>query len=184
MYIGLIARRYAMALAKFAEANGEEKRTYDDMLQLIARYREVPDVRVTFFSPVLSVERKVDIMHKLIGRPMCGSLEKFIRLVVLHRRERYLYFMLNSYAAIYKQRHNIRDALLVTAAPMDDKVVERIWNIAQIKTRSNVDISRKVDPELIGGFVFRIDDVLIDASVAGQLARVKRELCGKPQRIV
>ena len=38
--------------------------------------------------------------------------------------------------------------------------------------------------ELIGGFVFRMDDVLIDASVAAQLKLLRRKLGCKPNRIV
>ena len=35
MYTGLIASRYASALAEFSAANGDEERTYDEVRRLI-----------------------------------------------------------------------------------------------------------------------------------------------------
>lgn len=52
---------------------------------------------------------------------MSASLEGFVRLVLRHRREHYLYFMFYSFTDLYRRRHNIREALLVTAAPVDDR---------------------------------------------------------------
>ena len=56
--------------------------------------------------------------------------------------------------------------------------------MAEARTHSEVHIRREVHPELVGGFVFRIDDVLIDASLAAQLKLLRRKLGSKPQRIV
>lgn len=184
MYIGLIAKRYATALDEFASANGEERIAYTQAQRLIACYRSESGLREYLFSPVLSVETKLDAVRLCFEQPLCKTLEGFVALVIGHRRERYLYFMLNSFEAIYRRRHNIRDALLTTAAEVDGKVVERIREAVQKKTGGEVHISSRTQPELIGGFVFRLDDVLIDASLAGELDRLKRQLCRKPNRIV
>lgn len=85
---------------------------------------------------------------------------------------------------LYKERHNIRDAVLQTAAPVGEEFVERLCRVAEARTHSEVHIRREVHPELVGGFVFRIDDVLIDASLAAQLKLLRRKLGSKPQRIV
>ena len=92
--------------------------------------------------------------------------------------------MLYSYGGLYKERHNIRDAVLQTAAPVGEEFVERLCRVAEARTHSEVHIRREVHPELVGGFVFRIDDVLIDASLAAQLKLLRRKLGSKPQRIV
>lgn len=184
MYTGLIARRYATALADFAAANGEEERVREEVGELIKLYQADHSLRMELTSPVLNEATKVALVERLLEQPPCGSFDGFIRLVVRHRREQYLLFMLNSFVSVYKQRHHITDAVLTTAQPVDAAVVERIRAFAVERTHGTVLIRQEVRPELIGGFVFRLDDVLVDASLATQLGRVRRQFGLKPNRIV
>ena len=94
MYTGLIANRYAKALAAYAAAGGEERRTYDEVKRLIGCYREDATLREALFSPVLSAEKKLGFVCRSFGGRPCAALEAFIRLVLRHHREHYLYFML------------------------------------------------------------------------------------------
>ena len=184
MYIGLIAKRYAKALLEYATVNQDESQTYEEVQRLITCYRQDLTIREALFSPVLSEDIKLRIVYQHFEKKISISLDKFIRLVLRHHREHYLYFMLYSFQGLYKQKHNIRDAQLITAAPVDDLVVERIAETARRRTQSNVQIRKKVQPELMGGFIFRIDDLLIDASVATQIRLLRRKLGRKPNRIV
>jgi len=41
---------------------------------------------------------------------------------------------------------------------------------------SNVELSVKIDPEIIGGLIVQVEDKVYDASVKTQLARIKEQL--------
>ena len=41
-------------------------------------------------------------------------------------------------------------------------------------------VTVRVDPEIIGGFVFRMEDTFIDASVVSQLRTLRRRLGDNP----
>ena len=41
---------------------------------------------------------------------------------------------------------------------------------------SKIELSGKVDPEIIGGLIFRIEDKQYDASVTTQLKKIKQQL--------
>ena len=184
MYVGLIARRYATALYAFATANAEADRTCEEVRRLTVRYREHPSVRTVLFSPVLHADEKLEAMRRLYGGRMCGSLERFIRLVIDHHRERYLHFMFNSFIGIYEYHHNIREATLATAVPMSDEVVQRLADAARKKTRSEIRIQQEVHPELLGGYILLMEFHRVDASVASQLRGVKKQFIDKNRRIV
>ena len=142
MYTGLIASRYASALAEFSAANGDEERTYDEVRRLIGLYRRDRSLRDVLFSPVVGDEAKLEVLRGAFGRPMSASLEGFVRLVLRHRREHYLYFMFYSFTDLYRRRHNIREALLVTAAPVDDRFAERVCRAAESRTHGEVRLPR------------------------------------------
>ncbi len=184
MYIGPIARRYALALAEFAADNGEEELLVGETARLLALWSEKPALRECLASPVLPQAAKLAAVHRLAGGPLCRSLEGFLGLVLRHGREELLPFMLHSWNGIYRERHRIRDAVLATAAPIGEEIVERIRRRASERTGSDVRLRGEVRPELIGGFLFRMDDLLIDASLAAQLATLRRKLGSNPNRIV
>lgn len=186
MYTGLIAKRYARALAAFAGAGGREEAVYEQVRRLAASCDGYPQVREVLSSPVLGAEVKNEAVHALLDEEMEPVLDRFVRLVIDHHRERFLGFMLHSYVELYKQRHGIVDVTVTTAAEMDERTAGRISAVVGACSRegSRRVVHEKVDPSLIGGFVCRIDDLLVDASLSGQLARLKKAL-NKPQnRIV
>lgn len=183
MDTGLIARRYARALADFAESNGEMTRTAEEAAEFIETYNRIGELRQAFISPVLEPDAKVAVVRQAMGGTLSQTLEGFLRLVIRHHREKWICFMLPAFVGIYKQRYGIVDMTLTTATAVDDDFVDRLSARVGIVTRSReVRVHRKVDPTLIGGFRFRIDDRLIDASIAAQLRRVEQKLGRLPER--
>ncbi len=183
MDTGLIARRYARALADFAETNGEMSRTADEAAHFMALYNRSKELRETLASPVLPADAKIGVARQAMDGTLSATFEGFLRLVVRHRREKWLCFMLPAFEGIYKQRYGIVDMTLTTAAAVDEDFVERLSANVETVTRSReVRVHRKVDPSLIGGFRFRIDDRLLDASLATQLRRVEQKLGKLPER--
>ena len=185
MYTGTIAKRYATALAEFSAVRGEERIVYDEAQRVAVCLAEVEQLREALFAPTLTEEQKIALIGKCCEGAMSGSLERFMRLVLSHRRERYLEFMLHSYVKIYKQRHSIVDVELVSADELDAATEERIANLVKEQTHSREAIVHtKVDKELIGGFTLRVEDQMIDSSIRSQLNRLRRELAGNNKRIL
>ena len=122
-------------------------------------------------SPSLSEEEKAAVIFGLFEEEPCRSLRDFVLLVLRHHRESCFYIMVHSFCALYRERHHIKEALLTTAVPLG-KDVEGI-------IRSRV---RDLDPSIIGGFVFRMEDLLIDASTASQIKLLRKRLGTEPVR--
>lgn len=185
MNTGPIAKRYATALADFAAANGEERRVYGEVLHLIASYGKDPSIRAMLFSPVAPDAAKLALFRQVLDGEVSRTLDEFISLVLRRRRETVLCRIFYCYSSLYKQRHRILDATLTTAVPVSDEAAERIAGIAQMRTRSReVRLHRKVDASLVGGFVFRLDDLLVDASLSRQLDMLRRKFGNTQNRIV
>lgn len=183
MDTGLIARRYARALADYAESNGEMTRTADEAVTFVEAYGRIAELRDALTSPVLTADAKISVARQALGGRLSATFEGFLRLVVRHHREKWLCFMLPAFIGIYKQRYGIVDMTLTTAAAVDDDFVNRLSAQVGVRTHSReVHVHRKVDPSIIGGFRFRIDDRLIDASIATQLRRVEQKLGKQPER--
>ena len=182
MDTGLMSRRYAKALADYSSERKEEARVYGEIQQLSKLYRQEHLLPEALQSPVLPVEEKVSAFSHLSPTPLSKSLEDFIRLVIRHHRESSLYLMFLSFMDLYRERHNIREAELITAAPVGPEIEESLRKKIQEWSHCTVNFRRRVSPALIGGFVFRMDDTLIDASLSSQLRVLRRRLGNEPIR--
>ena len=119
----------------------------------------------------------------LDGEEMAEELQSFIRLVMKKRRTKYLRFMLLSFIRQYRDAHNIKMSRLITAVP-DTELEKRISDIVRERKGDSVLFEHRVDPSIIGGFIFEIDGLRLDASTAAQLKSVRRQFIEKNRRIV
>ena len=68
--------------------------------------------------------------------------------------------------------------MLKTAIQLDKQLKEQLAQIIRKKFNSDIELSELVDESLIGGFVLTVEDQQLDASVSGQLSRIRKELKG------
>ena len=133
-------------------------------------------------SPSLSEEEKAAVIFGLFEEEPCRSLRDFVLLVLRHHRESCFYIMLHSFLALYRERHHIKEALLTTAVPLGKDVEGIIRSRVRDLDHCSVNITEKVDSSIIGGFVFRMEDLLIDASTASQIKLLRKRLGTEPVR--
>ncbi len=180
MYTGLIAKRYAKALFDFALSKGEDKLVYAQVLELIEYFLSNTAVKGQIASPVVARQIKRTIVFAGVKSGVCSSLEKFVDLVMQQGREEFLLFMLHSYTSLYKEHYKIAQVDLTVAAPVVEDVEKRIAKMVQKNIGcGSVQLRTRTDESIIGGFVLRIDDMQLDASVATQLGKLKEILLGR-----
>lgn len=186
MDIGVIAKRYAKALLQFAVESKSEDTVYQEILQLIRSYREVPQVTQVLGNPLLSEDQKVKVICQTASTAVSPTFQKFASLVVSHRRESFMLFIAHSYVTLYRELKHISIGQLVTATPVSESVAKRLEKMIEDQSKGSVDVilETKVDPEILGGFIFRIDDQRLDASVKTQFEQIKKQFIEKNKRII
>jgi F-type H+-transporting ATPase subunit delta len=66
-------------------------------------------------------------------------------------------------------------AEVTTAVPMDDAMRKSVTEAAQSLSKNTIQLTEKINPELIGGFIVRVGDRQLDTSIAAQIKQLKRE---------
>ena len=164
MNIGHVAHRYAKALLAFAR----ERNALD-----------VVHAEVLTLMDVLDEEEKIPSCVKSLSEEM----HRFLQLVISNGRVAYLPFIFQSFINQYNRMAGITTATLTSATTTDD-LQQKILAILQRAGYTKVDFATEVNPELLGGFVLRIDDLRLDASLATQLKNIRAELDDKNRSIV
>lgn len=156
---GLIARRYAEALLAFSREEDTSGRVYDDAKLLddaLQSGQGIPDC--------------------IEG--LCATMRKFLTLVIRNKRGESLPSILKAFRRLYRKENGITRAWLTTAAE-NPEMVEQLTALMRKQGFSKIDFKTEVDPSLIGGFVVQIEDKRLDASIATQLKRIRKELEAK-----
>ena len=187
MDVGVLSMRYAKALIGYATDKKVEDELYRVCKHLAASFRKEKKLRSALDNPILTIDDKLNLIKAAAdnnGTP-CEEFIRFARLVLNHHREGYLEFISLMYLDLYRQKKHIGVAKLITAVSVGADIEERIKSVSQRALHAKgMELNTAVDPDIEGGFIFDINDYRLDASIATQLKRVKRQFVEKNRRIV
>ncbi len=174
--MGIAARRYAQAAFQIAEEKGEIEPWRSDLRKVVSTLSD-PGLAAILESPKVHFEEKA----QLIRRCLPGVRDLILNLVyllIVRRRFRLLSEILVEYERLADVHQGIEHAEVTTAVPLDRETEGRIRERLARLTGKKVMVSTKVDPELIGGFIARVGDELVDGSLRTRLRELREGLLG------
>lgn len=170
--------RYARALFESAVSQNLLDRVLDDMMYL-AEICRTEDVRELLRSPIIPPSKKKNIIHKLFEKELHPLTLSLVDLMIKNGREAYLPAITRIFRDETLKYHGITEPDLVTALPVNDKIKDEITSFIAGKFNTKVRLKESVDPEIIGGFVLKINDYLVDASIRTRLRKIRKGLTGE-----
>ena len=110
-----------------------------------------------------------------------GELVKgFMTLLTSKSRESFLSEIAASFLEQVKVYKNITTVEVVSAIKLDDATRTNVLSLANKMAKGEVDLREKVDPTLIGGFILRVGDQQVDASVSSEIRDLRRQFEKNP----
>ena len=169
------AIRYAKALLELSVENDNLEDVSTDMKRVVESSDETPDFKVFLNSPVIKSDKKIAIMKVLfVGFEQLTF--SFIELITKNKREYLLVEIAESFLLLLKKHQNIVPVSIRSAHKLEKTTLDEILSKLKSKVDGDIEVTEEVDKSLIGGFIVRMDDKQIDASVLNQLKRMKQEL--------
>jgi F-type H+-transporting ATPase subunit delta len=175
MLRGTSARRYAESIFAIAKEHNSFDRWLDDLATLRGLFTN-PDMARLLADPKPSVAEKEAVVEKLLA----GKVDRLTlntALLLIRREhveaaadlEREFQQMVNDY-------RGVAVAQVTTAVELDAAQRQMVKDRLEVLTAKHVDLQTHVDKTIIGGFVARVGDVLIDASLATRLQVLRQDL--------
>ena len=182
----IVITRYATALVKYCRETGQGEVVCSEAEALEKALHTVPELRrmVTAADDVVSPFDKKKLLQTALGNRMSQELSRFLTLLNKNSRMDLVEDILRDFVTIYRRGIGIRKAHLVTATEPSERLLQRLKALVKQKTGDDVIIEVEVDPSIIGGFVFDIDEYLLDASIKHQLDQIRQQFIEKNRRII
>ena len=170
-----VASRYAKALLDTAIEQKKIDSVLGDMNFLHQLNNESHDFELLIASPIVKGEKKIEIFEKVFDSFEEVSMS-FVKLITKNGREAYLPAIAESFEAQVKESRGIVPITIISAVRLDDATRSKIVSKVQETVKGELEIEEKIDTSLIGGFMVRMGDMQIDASIANQFNNLKQRL--------
>jgi len=171
-----ITVRYAKAFFSIAK----EKKLLDILKTDIQLVLDVcynsSDFVLLLESPVVKTSKKVQLISKIFAEKINKLSLNFLLLISENKREVYIPGICRNFLAFTRKDQNIRSAVITTATKIEKDIILKIETLIAKELKAKIELSSKVNSEIIGGMILRIDDKQYDASIATQLKKIKQKL--------
>jgi F-type H+-transporting ATPase subunit delta len=162
-------------LFEAAKEKGRLTEVHRDLSDFAAAVRDVAELRAVLRNPQLEPGVKAAVLDDLLG----GGDElvrNFLRLTAEKGRIGEIEDIAREFDRLMAAEERRLDVELTTAYDLSEDEASGILEQIEKASGRKVEASRKVDPNLIGGFVLQAGSMRVDASVRGRIERLRHEL--------
>lgn len=176
---GGLAGRYAYALFELAEEGNAVDPVAGDLERLAAMIDESADLTRLIRSPVISREEQARAMEALLeAYDIHGLTRKFVGLLARNRRLFVLPGIIGAFKAILAGRRGETAAEVISAQKLSERQMNALANALKQAVGTEVVITDRVDPELLGGLIVKVGSRMVDSSLRTKLQRLRLAMKG------
>ena len=173
--MAVVHRVYARALFEAAQERNRLEEVQRDLSDFVDAVREVPELRALLRDPVLDRRVKIAALSDVLA----GSDElvrNFVLVLTEQGRAGELEETGREFERFLADETGRLSLELATAIELSDEEAGQIVQQIERASGRNVEATRRVDPDLLGGVVLQVGSLRLDASLRGRLERLRREL--------
>ncbi|MGZ5333356.1 MAG: F0F1 ATP synthase subunit delta [Solirubrobacterales bacterium] len=170
-----IARVYAEALLEAAKEAGKLDEIRDQLRQFTEALESNQQLRLFFFSPYFSSQEKSDGLDKALSGAE-PELVNFLELLNEKHRMPVIFRIQRRFEELWARENRRLEVTVTSAVELDPEIVEKIGSEIEGQTGQKVDLSSRVDDEILGGLVLQVGNMVLDASVRNRLENLRKNV--------
>jgi F-type H+-transporting ATPase subunit delta len=171
-----IVRIYAEALYQLADERGQVEEVYEEIRYLEGLFHESKELADFLSSPQVDRDDKKGLINKVVKPHFSPLTYHFLLTVIDKNREILIPYLANEFKEILDRIHNRIDVDITSAVPLPDDIKERLIRALSGVLDKEIIPHMVTDPKILGGFVVRVKDRIMDASILGQLEGLRAQL--------
>lgn len=174
---GLVAQRYAKALYKFSLDKNLTQTVYEELAVVLEAFRKNPELNKVLSNPFVTDSDKKKLLLAAAGDKLENAYSGFVDLIIEKKRCDLAWEMALCYRTIYRKANNIASVKITTAAKMPEEEYAKLRKLVENSFKGmQLEFSYGVDPELIGGFTVKVNNVMMDSSLRNEIENLRLNL--------
>jgi F-type H+-transporting ATPase subunit delta len=170
-----IAQVYARALFEVAEEHDLLDSVHDELTQFADALSDNRQLAVFFFSPYFSTEEKKEGLKKAVtgAEPVFMN---FLEALIERHRMPAIFRIKDRYQDMWEDARDLLPVQVTSAVELDESTVASIGERIGEQTKRTVELKSSVDPDILGGIVLRVGNVILDASIRNRLEQLRKQV--------
>jgi len=167
-------KRYAQAVFEIALESNKQK-VWQSNLTKIAKLVQDDEFVSLAENPKMPFDLKTKLVQERLGKinPMALNL---VYLLISKGKLKTASQISDEYNRLLNEHYGIKNAEVTTAIPLDNMEREKLGQNLEALVGKKISMNVQVNPDILGGFIARIDDSLIDGSIRHKLEMLKKRL--------
>jgi F-type H+-transporting ATPase subunit delta len=170
-----IAEVYARSLFEVAEEQSRLDPLHDQLGQFADALSANRDMAIFLFSPYFSTDEKKDALRRAVdgAEPIFMN---FLEALIERHRMPAIFRIRARFDAMWDDANKLLPVEVTSAVALDPQTVESLGQRIGEQTGNKIELSSRVDPEILGGIVLRVGNFIMDASIRSRLDQLRREV--------
>ncbi|MGP0050438.1 MAG: ATP synthase F1 subunit delta [Solirubrobacteraceae bacterium] len=170
-----IAQVYARALFEVAQERDSLDQIHEQVDAFADAMNDSHDLRVFFFSPYFSVPEKKDGLHRAV-QGADPALNNFLEALIERHRMPAIFRIRTEFDALWEEERKLLGVEITSAVELDPEIVETLGRRIGEQIDRQIQLSSHVDPDILGGVVLRVGNVILDASIKNRLEQLRKQV--------
>ena len=170
-----IARVYADALFGVAKEKGKLDAIRDQLGQFADALADNREMQLFFFSPYFSSAEKESGLAKAVDGAE-PELLNFLQLLLEKHRMPVLFRIRKQFDSLWAKENKRLGVIVTSAVELDPEIAERIGSELEEQTGEVVELESRVDPDILGGLVVQVGNMVLDTSIRNRLEKLRKSV--------
>jgi F-type H+-transporting ATPase subunit delta len=172
-----IARRYAKALLLIGKEKDQVEAYREELHAFANLMGQEEALNEAITNPLYDAAGRRNVLQTLVDKlNLSKIMASYLALLFDKGRIGYISDIDNFYQKLADEIKGIARANLVAATGLSSETVEKIRASLSQKTGKEIILEVEQDPDLIGGIVTKIGDLVLDGSIKTQLLNMRESL--------
>ena len=170
-----VAQVYARSLFEVAQEHDRLDEIREQLDQFAGAVNEHRQMATFFFSPYFSSEEKKSALKRAVdgADPIFMN---FLEALIERHRMPAIFRIRTDFEVLYDKTNKLLPVTVTSAIELDSETIESLGKRIGEQTGNTIELSSRVDPEIIGGIVLRVGNVIMDASIRTRLEQLRKQV--------
>lgn len=173
--------RYVKSLLDLAIERNVLEEVHRDMLLFSDTVSKNRSFDLLLQNPIIKHDKKLQILKAVFEGKVHTLTMAFFEIITRKNREPILSGVARQFHNAYNDYKGIGKATVTTAIPLDARLRAEIEDLARAYSdKKQIELVENVDADLIGGFILKVGDRQVDASIKSKLKALELEFSQNP----
>lgn len=176
MIADTLSRRYSRALFRAARKRNLVEEIYSDLELFCNMIRKNENFRYFYFSPRIDINEKKGALEKIFKGKFYDEFLNFLFILLDKKRQTIILRLEKEYKTLVDNFHNRSEVLIISSYNLDKAELKKIEITLSKFLKKDIKLIESVDSSILGGLILRINNKVFDASLEGQINRLRKKL--------